>query len=216
MNKNMLTETNEDLDLDAIDQDLEWLTKNKGETDEPGSFHCDVCTERFDSILHLRQHRKLHSHEELCRCYVCNKIYSTRWNLKQHFLIHFNAKPFRCDPCNLRFRQKEHLKKHASRVHRSTFVSKKRGVTRKFRQKRKTEYFTQISPVMISYKSSNEVVKPIVIEKVPISYLEPEGHYIPDKRSNNVISKESIVPPTNIEKKQGYCLRTLRLLKDID
>ena len=66
-----------------------------------------------------------------------------------------------------------------------------------------------VSPVMNNNESG--VVKQIVRKRAPIFPFEPEDHYIPDNNSNNIIPKEEIVPPpTNIERKQGYCLRPFR------
>ena len=68
-----------------------------------------------------------------------------------------------------------------------------------------------VSPIMNNNESNNGVVKQIVRKRAPIFPFEPEDHYIPDNNSNNIIPKEEIVPPpTNIERKQGYCLRPFR------
>merc|ERR1712012_1481048 len=66
-----------------------------------------------------------------------------------------------------------------------------------------------VSPV--SNNNDPNVVKQVVRKRAPIFPFEPEDHYIPDNNSNNIIPKEEIVPaPTNIERKQGYCLRPFR------
>ena len=123
MSVKSLFKTKTEQDIQAIYQHLNCLKENTEIAAEPKSFQCDICSNNFSSLLHLRRHRKSHTIEEFRRCYICNKMFSKRWNLKQHLRIHFGTKPFQCGRCDLSFRQKHHLRQHFAKSHlRETVV----------------------------------------------------------------------------------------------
>ena len=104
-----LSATTQDVDLDALDQELIWLgTGINIDDQQQRKYKCEVCGNGVDSIC---QHenpvtpQRETSEEKKFQCEICGKKFRWRGYLIQHFQTHTDEKPFKCQFCERRFRR---------------------------------------------------------------------------------------------------------------
>ncbi|XP_021354147.1 zinc finger protein 836-like [Mizuhopecten yessoensis] len=60
---------------------------------------CDVCCQRFDSLLSLQEHQAAHIGSQKYTCGICGNNCTDKDELNTHLHDHPSAKPFKCQVC---------------------------------------------------------------------------------------------------------------------
>jgi len=104
--KELSPTTEEDVDLDLLDQQLFWLGL--------GNIF-------ITSKVSPEQATKRHPGEKRFQCDQCNKRFPTSKDLKRHELVHTGIRDFPCSLCSHRFGRKDHLLRHEKKTHVNEF-----------------------------------------------------------------------------------------------
>ncbi|XP_036393919.1 zinc finger protein 1035 [Megalops cyprinoides] len=78
-------------------------------------YSCPVCSKRFSSKHHLKEHQRQHADYCPFKCLVCGKYFAQKRYLKKHQLIH--QRGYRCNMCPQSFSNEKDYKIHKSLHH---------------------------------------------------------------------------------------------------
>lgn len=80
-------------------------------------YQCQVCPEKFQDKIKMKNHFQTHILEKSFQCPTCKKIFSSFEYLKCHKQIHGERKKYRCDLCELSFLYRVGFKRHFMKIH---------------------------------------------------------------------------------------------------
>lgn len=79
-------------------------------------YACEEYLEKFQRLIHLKQHLSTHSIQKSYHCEHCQKSFKQISKLQQHLRKHIVEKPYTCYTCYKSFKHKNHLLQH-NKVH---------------------------------------------------------------------------------------------------